>query len=97
MINNNFNKYNNVNLFLLVLFGLFINGKFQILLHNYFKEYFYICLYLKVYASCYLPNTWYGKWYQGKDIELTNINRTHFLNRGTCIEQRQDKFIFYDG
>jgi hypothetical protein len=47
-------------------------------------------------GACQLPVNWHGKWYQSKDAELLSISRTSFLNRGACIEQRQDKFIFYE-
>jgi hypothetical protein len=45
---------------------------------------------------CQLPIQWSGNWYQNKDVDLMSINRTHFISRGACIEQKEDKFVFYD-
>ena len=46
--------------------------------------------------KCQLPNQWAGNWYQNKDIDILSINQTNFINRGICVEQKEDKFIFYD-
>jgi hypothetical protein len=59
----------------------------------------YTIYYLQSYeieAICHLPSNWSGKWYQSKDSDLLNITRTSFINRGTCIEHKQDKYIFYE-
>ncbi len=50
----------------------------------------------RVDSLCQLPVHWSGKWYQSKDSDLLSINRTNFINRGSCIEHRQDKYIFYE-
>lgn len=46
--------------------------------------------------KCQLPLFWTGNWYLNKYLDLMNINRTIFINRGICIEHQEDKFIFYD-
>lgn len=46
--------------------------------------------------SCNLPVDWYGKWYQSKYTDLKTINRLSFIDRGQCIESRQDKYILYE-
>jgi len=46
--------------------------------------------------KCQLPVQWTGgNWYQGNKDYL-NINRTNFINHGICIEQKEDKYIFYN-
>lgn len=47
--------------------------------------------------NCQLPVQWLGVWYQNKDVDLMHINQTSFLNRGTCIEHKEDKYMFFDG
>ena len=61
---------------------------------NFYKKFKNI--FVKVEALCSLPNEWSGKWYQSKYTELMSINRTSFIGRGECIENRLDKFIFYE-
>lgn len=51
---------------------------------------------IQIASFCHLPLNWSGKWYQSKDSDLLQINRTNFINRGSCIEHMQDKFIFYE-
>ena len=51
---------------------------------------------LTIVLACQLPTQWTGNWYQNKDLDLLSINRTTFINRGTCIEHKEDKFVFYD-
>lgn len=46
--------------------------------------------------GCNLPQQWSGKWFQSKEMDLMSINRTSFLNRGLCLDQKQDKFLFYE-
>ena len=43
-----------------------------------------------------LPSHWTGNWYQNKDIDYLNINQTNFINHGNCVEQKEDKFVFYN-
>ncbi|RNA21621.1 hypothetical protein BpHYR1_038337 [Brachionus plicatilis] len=50
----------------------------------------------KVTSRCHLPDQWTGKWYQSNGIDLLNINKTNFMNRGICIEHNQDKFLFFE-
>ena len=49
-----------------------------------------------VESLCHLPTNWSGKWYQSKDSDLLQINKTNFINRGSCIEHKQDKYLFYE-
>lgn len=51
---------------------------------------------LTISATCTLPNEWYGKWYQSKYTDLKTISRTSFLQKGQCVQSRQDKFIFHE-
>lgn len=55
-----------------------------------------ITLFNYVQSLCHLPISWSGKWYQSKDSDLLHINKTNFINRGSCIEQKQDKYLFYE-
>ncbi|CAF0712059.1 unnamed protein product [Brachionus calyciflorus] len=61
-----------------------------------FSIFLFLIFINKIYSSCHLPHQWTGKWYQSKDIDLLSINRTNFINRGVCIEHKQDKFMFYE-
>jgi hypothetical protein len=45
---------------------------------------------------CKLPQQWSGKWYMGKDTDLMTIDKTTFINKGICIENKEDKFLFYE-
>lgn len=46
--------------------------------------------------GCHLPQQWSGKWFQSKEMDSMSINKTSFLNRGLCLDQKQDKFLFYE-
>ena len=52
--------------------------------------------YVQANSLCDLPEDWSGKWYQGKHMDTLTINQTHFINKGQCIENKQDKFLFYE-
>ena len=43
-----------------------------------------------------MPVDWYGKWYQSKYTDVQTIGRLNFIDRGECIESRQDKYVFYE-
>jgi len=55
-----------------------------------------LILFKYAHGLCHLSQHWSGKWYQSKDMGELGINRTHFLNRGVCVEHKQDKFLFYE-
>ena len=46
-------------------------------------------------SQCMLPPQWSGKWYLSKN-DILSINQTHFINKGQCVESKQDKFVFYE-
>jgi hypothetical protein len=51
---------------------------------------------IKVNSLCTLPQIWSGKWYMSKETDLMTIDKTTFVNKGVCIENVEDKFLFYE-
>ena len=80
------------------LFCVFNTGKLRQnkFLLFYLKVHLMFSFLFKVNSSCTLPQIWSGKWYMSKETDLMTIDKTTFVNKGVCIENVEDKFLFYE-
>ena len=72
---------------------------------TYLKAFFKPC-----FMTCILPETWSGTWTSQQQKELFQTSRTDaniylvaktiddlkFLNKGTCVNFKDERYFFYD-